>query len=168
MQIDDHVFLRWTIKSGNTCTGTRIEHSTGGTGFLKIGEISGICGSPDQPTTYEYIDSMPVPNRMNYYRLEMSLLGYSSPVIVEVIFLNDGGYSIQPNPVVSQSRLVFDNPDNEAFEFCLIDQQGRQVVNKFTNNNYVIIDRNLIRSGMYIFKILKDNSIRIKGKVVVM
>jgi hypothetical protein len=167
VQIDDHVFIRWTIKAGNTCSGTRIEHSSDGIAFRKIGEIPGICGSPDVSVTYDFTDSMPLPNRKNYYRLEMGVLGLSSPAMVEVVFLNEEGYSIQPNPVTGQSKFVFDNDGGEEHEFCLIDTYGRQVMAIITSEASIIIDRQLLAPGTYVFKLIHNGQVKAIGKLMV-
>ena len=167
VQIDDHVYLRWTISAGNTCSGPRIEHSSDGIAFKKIGEIPGVCGSPDVSVTYDFTDSVPLPNRRNYYRLEMGVLGLSSPAMVEVVFLNEDGYSVQPNPVTAQSRFVFENEDGEEHEFCLIDTYGRQVMNVITSDDHLTIDRQLLSPGTYVFKLILDGQVRAIGKLMV-
>jgi hypothetical protein len=167
-QQDDYVFLRWTIKGGNTCDGTLIKRSFDNTNFDVIGEISGICGSPDLPVTYDFTDSLPGKNRINYYRLELGQYGHTTAKSIEYIILNDEGYSIQPNPVASRSKIVFDNPDGEKIEFCLIDTQGKMVMNMFTTSNHVWIDRQGIPGGMYVFKLRNEQQVLTKGKIVVL
>ncbi|MDT8394492.1 MAG: T9SS type A sorting domain-containing protein [Bacteroidales bacterium] len=167
-QQGEYVYLRWTIKSGNTCDGTLIKRSTDNVYYDVIGEISGICGSPDQPVTYDFTDSLPQKNRTNYYRLELGQYGNTSAKAIDVITLNDDGYSIQPNPVASRSKIVFKNPDGEELEFCLIDARGRMVMNRFTTSGQVWIDRNDIPGGMYVFKLRKGETVMTKGKVLVL
>jgi hypothetical protein len=168
VQQDDDVFLRWTIKAGFTCDGTRIQWSEDGVSFEKVGEIPGVCGSPNQSVTYDFTDTVPQYNRMNYYRLDMGILGFSSNVFVEVIRLNEEGYSLNPNPVVDISTLLFNNPDNESHEVCLVNMNGELVYNEITNSNKVEIDRALLSSGTYIFKILKGNELKVRGKLIVL
>jgi len=167
IQQGETVYLRWTIEAGNTCEGTRIQHSTDGITYTETGEIPGVCGSPDQPVSYDYTDSVPVVNQYNYYRLEMGLLGYSSPLFVEVVILNDNGYTIQPNPVVNTSILRFDNPDSESHEVCLINSMGSVVFSIITTSDRVEIDSRFLASGTYIFKILNNNSLKARGKIIV-
>lgn len=167
VQQGENVFLRWTIKAGYTCDGTRIQRSESAAGFEKIGEIPGVCGSPDASITYDFRDTVPNYNKMSYYRLEMGVLGFSSPVFVEVIKLNDEGYSVNPNPVVDVSEILFDNPDNESHEVCLINTKGEIVYNVVTSSNRVQIERSLLPGGTYIFKILKGNELKARGKIVV-
>ena len=167
VQQGEEVFLRWTIEAGNTCQGTRIERSDDGLSFKEIGEIPGVCGSPNQPVSYEYADEEPLRNRTNYYRLEMGALGYTSVVAVDFVILNSEGYSLQPNPVTSTSKLLYENPDNENARICIFDSSGRQVMEYITKEDHIYIDRNLLESGNYIFKILINNSSRTVGKLIV-
>ena len=109
----------------------------------------------------------PVLNAKNYYRLEMGSLGNTRPVSVEVIILNEDGYSLQPNPVITTSRLVFKNDEAEEARVCIFDSMGRQVTEFLTRENHVIIHRNLLNSGNYVFKVLINNSVTALGKIVV-
>ncbi len=168
VQQDNNVFIRWTISAGNTCDGTRIERSDNGESFEKIGEIPGVCGSPDQSVTYDYTDTAASYNKVLYYRLEMGILGYSSPFSVEVIRLNEEGYSVNPNPVVNISTLIFDNPDNESHEIQILNIKGETVLNEVTTSDRVKIERNLLSAGAYIFKILKGNQLKARGKLIVL
>jgi len=165
VQQEDAIFLRWTISAGNTCDGTRIQRSVDGIIYEEIGEIPGVCGSPDQSITYDFTDTAPVRNRVNYYRLELGLLGLTSAEAVEFIILNNEGYSIQPNPVFDKSIFLFDNPDGEEHELCLTDMSGKVVMTMLTTSDRFIIDGNLLRAGNYIFKLRKDGVILKTGKI---
>lgn len=168
VQQGEEIYLRWTIKSGNTCDGTIIQRSTDSIYFEQIGEISGICGSPNQSITYDFTDMQPEKNSINYYRLELGQYGYTSKVAIDFIILNEDGYSLQPNPVSTRSKLVFENPDNNEVEFCLIDIQGRMAMNMFTTSNQFWIDASMIQSGTYIFKLMTEQKLLTKGKLVVL
>jgi hypothetical protein len=135
--------------------------------FEEIGEIPGVCGSPSQSISYDFIDETPFRNRTNYYRLEMGALGYTSVVAVDFIILNAEGYSLQPNPVTTTAQLLFFNPDNQDARICIFDSQGRQVMEFRTREDEITIDSNLLGSGNYVFKILIENSSRLVGKLVV-
>ncbi len=167
VQQGENVFLRWTIEAGNTCQGTRIERSGDGQSFEEIGEIPGVCGSPDQPISYEYTDKEPLRNSTNYYRLEMGFLGYTSVVAVDFIILNDEGYSLQPNPVTSTSKLLFDNPDGADARLYIYDSTGRQVMEYITNESHIYIDGNFFVSGFYAFRIIIGGSLKSVGKFIV-
>lgn len=167
VQQDDGIYLRWTIKAGNTCDGTRIQRFSEGIGYENIGEIPGVCGNPDVSVSYDFTDSNPEKNKTNLYRLEMGILGNSSPVAIEYLVLNDEGFSVQPNPVKGRSRLLFNNPDNVETTLLVADMSGKIVWQSETSNNYFFIDSNFLGSGMYMFTLKNDNSGYTKGKILV-
>jgi len=161
------VYLRWTIKEGNTCVGTRIQKSLDNQAYEFIGEISGVCGSPDKPASYEYYDSLPAIGKLNYYRLEMGPLGISDPISIDFILFNSKDYSVQPNPVVNSSKLYFKNPRNETHTILLLNQNGKLVSEFRTNSNFILIQKRNLSSGLYIFKILKEGVFISSGKILV-
>ncbi|MFC2107150.1 T9SS type A sorting domain-containing protein [Bacteroidota bacterium] len=162
------VYLRWTIKAGNTCVGTRIQKSLDNQSFDLMGEISGVCGSPDKPVSYEIYDSLPAIGKTNYYRLEMGPLGLSDPISIDFILFNSNGYSVQPNPLVNSSKLYFENPRNEIHTIYLINQNGKKASELRSNSNFILIQRNSLRSGLYIFKIMKEGVFISSGKLMVL
>lgn len=168
VQEDEQVYLRWTIKGGNTCDGTRIQRSADQLNYVEIGEISGICGSPDLPVTYDFTDSLPEKNRINYYRLELGQYGFTSPLAVELIILNDDGYALHPNPLSTRSKLSFANPGAETLRFTLVNIQGKTVLQQSTNSNQLWIEGGRLRSGVYVFKLRSETKLFARGKLVVL
>jgi hypothetical protein len=167
VQQEDEILLRWTIIAGNTCEDTYVERSLDGIQYERIGLISGVCGSPDQSVTYDFYDTMPAPNRINYYRLELGLYGYSQPQSTEYIVLNDQGYSIQPNPMADRTRIIFRNPMEEEFRFLLYDMSGKSVMDFTTYEDRITLYRQEFNSGVYVF-ILESKGSTIQGKFIVM
>ena len=98
VQVEETVFMRWTISAGNTCEDTHIERSSDGITYEQVGLIGGICGSPDEAITFEFTDSIPLVNRTLYYRLLLGYFGYTSPKVVEYRLYNDQGFLLAPNP----------------------------------------------------------------------
>lgn len=162
----DEVLIRWTITAGNTCEDTYIERSLDGISFERIGLISGVCGSPDQPVTYDFYDTMPAPNRINHYRLVLGLYGYTMPQSTEFIVLNDMGYSIQPNPMADKATIIFRNPIKEEFRFMVYDVSGKTVLDFTTTGDRVTVYRNELGSGVYVFA-LEGKDVYLQGKLVV-
>lgn len=167
VQQNEEVFLRWTISSGNTCDGTKIERSEDGISFYKIGEIPGVCGSPDKPITYDFTDMEPVKNRVNYYRLQLGFLGITSSKTVDFIMLGDEGYSIHPNPFSESAVFLFNNPDGEGYELSIFNDRGQLMINYITSENKIQLDRNSISAGTYIFRLSTAGTVVITGKFVV-
>lgn len=166
VQQDDEVLIRWTITAGNTCEDTYIERSLDGISFERIGLIGGVCGSPDQPITYDFYDTMPVPNRLNIYRLELGLYGYTLPQSAEFIVLNNMGYSLQPNPMGEKTTIIFQNPQEEQIRFFLYDMNGKTVMDFTTTRDRITLYRNKLGSGVYVFE-LDGKDVYLQGKLVV-
>jgi hypothetical protein len=166
VQQDDEVLIRWTITAGNTCEDTYIERSLDGISFERIGLISGVCGSPDQPITYDFYDTVPIPNRLNIYRLELGLYGYTLPQSAEFIVLNKFGYSLQPNPMGEKTTIIFQNPQEEQIRFFLYDMNGKTVMDFTTTRDRITLYRNELGSGVFVFA-LDGQDVYLQGKLVV-
>ncbi len=167
VQQDEEVYLRWTILSGNTCDGTRIERSEDGVSFYEIGEIPGVCGSPDKPITYDFTDTKPIKNRINYYRLQLGFLGITSSKTVDFIMLGDEGYSIHPNPFSESAIFLFNNPDGERYELSIFDDRGQLLISYITSENKIRLDGKSITAGTYIFRLSTAGTVVKTGKFVV-
>jgi hypothetical protein len=166
VQVDETVFLRWTITAGNTCEDTYVERSADGMSYERIGLIGGICGSPDQAMTYEFTDTLPLYNRVSYYRLELGFLGYSSPKQVEIIRYNDQGFFLGPNPFNDQARLAFVNEDGQEYRLLLSNSQGITIRELTTSDDEFIISGIGLASGLYIFRLFMEEKIIHSGKLI--
>ncbi len=166
IQRDDEILLRWTIRAGNTCEDTYVERSLDGEQFKRIGLIGGICGSPDNPITYEFYDTAPAPNRINYYRLELGYYGYTSPQQAEFIVLNEQGYSLQQNPMKDKTTIVFQNGTDDEYRFILHDMNGRRVMDFTTTSDRITLYRQELGSGLHIFTLEGKDKI-LRGKLIV-
>lgn len=167
VQLEETVFMRWTISAGNTCEDTHIERSADGISYERIGLIGGICGSPDQSVTYDFTDSVPLINRVSYYRLELGFYGYSSPQIVEIIKYNEQGFLLAPNPFSEYTRLAFENPLKKKYVLIIAEMQGKIVAEMSTTNDEFIIYRNNLSSGQYNFRIFESGKPAFEGKLVI-
>ena len=165
-QVDETVYMRWTITAGNTCDDTYIERSEDGVTFERIGVIGGICGSPDQAITYDFTDTLPLPNRISYYRLQLGFLGYSSPESLEFIRFNEENYFLGPNPFNDFTRIYFNNDENNESRLILYDINGRLIMEKTTSGQDFIIRREDIESGNYVFRLITGDHNTISGKII--
>lgn len=165
--VNETVFLRWTIRAGNTCQDTYVERSGDGITYERIGTIGGICGSPDQAMTYEFTDSLPMINRVLFYRIELGYYGYSSPKTVEISRYNEQGYLLAPNPFSDYSRLSFKNDDKEEYDLIIYDMQGKIVQKMITTGDEFIIPRLNLNSGLYFFRIFSRDQVLYNGKLLV-
>jgi hypothetical protein len=165
------VVLKWTMKPGNTCFGIGIYRSENKTDFEEIGIIGGVCGSPDQPVNYTFVDSFPIKNNPSYYRLVLGLLGESQ--ILEIIYydLEDKKAIIFPNPVTRYSSIIFKNEKEEESILYIYDAQGRfiykstlQKTKEFYLTNFF---DNFRAHGIYYFEIkTKESKTISKGSFV--
>ena len=69
-------------------------------------------------------------------------------------------FSIYPNPVLNQLTIKTPSEFNGAIE--IIDINGKRVYNQNWSSNLITIDVSMLNSGVYVLKILDDNSIIIK------
>lgn len=167
-QVEDKVLIRWTITAGNTCQDTYVERSEDGIAFDRIGLIGGICGSPEASITYDYYDTMPLLNRLNYYRLKLGQYGFTSVKAVKYLRFSEKGFFVAPNPMTDQTSILFDNPDNREHRLTIIDLQGRIVLEKVTNSNIFNIHRQQMPAGIYIYKVSLQEGPLFIGKLMVL
>jgi len=167
-QKEDVVKLQWTIKEGQTCNDINIERSGKHRNFDKIGEISGVCGSPEQSVTDRFTDSIPLKNRLNYYRLELGSQGYSTAVSVETRFFGDKSYIIQNNPGIDQMTILFSNVDSKNYTFRIFDTRGNFINEYSTTQNRLVLRVNGWAAGIYIFQAVTDTGTAFTGKFSVL
>ncbi len=163
----DKIYLRWTIRSGNTCEDTYIERATSHGDFKRIGIIGGICGSPNVPVTYSYTDTLPLPNQINSYRLNLGNIGYSSSKQLEFILLGNEGISIRPNPLVNNAVIYFENERKDLCEFRLSDMNGKTVKILSTHGNSLLLNREGLEAGVYFYIIRKNKHDSYRGKIII-
>jgi hypothetical protein len=166
VQVNETVFLRWTMSAGSTCEDTYVERSSDGISYERIGLIGGICGSPDQEITFEFTDSVPLSNRTSYYRLLLGYFGYTSPKIIEFVRYNDKGYFVGPNPFNDHTRIAFDNEDNQEFRLMLSDMQGRNVLEMNTTGNEFLIRKDDLNAGIYAVRLYEGMIIFSNFKII--
>ncbi len=126
--VDDAVRLSWTITRGNSCTGIRIQRSDQGQFFETIGEIDGVCGSPDADIPYVFQDTMPLLNQVNYYRLELGIQGFSQAIAVQYVALNAQGYLLTYDMTSRLASIFVDNTEGESVNFALYSIGGAKIM----------------------------------------
>jgi hypothetical protein len=161
--INHQVRLSWVIFGGSTCNGIIIERSTDGLIFEAIGEIAGICGSPDTDIPYTFFDEGPVANQINFYRLELGSQGYSTPVAINFVPLNNEGYNLRLDAGGSSVTIFFSNLNRSVADFGLFDVMGRGIYQNSTRESYVRVPLTSVPAGIYIFRIVTNES-RVSGK----
>ena len=155
----DEVRLSWVITGGNTCSGIRIQRSDDGQSFQTIGEIDGVCGSPDVDVPYVFIDENPAANLLNVYRLELGTQGYTEVRTVEYVPLNDKGYNLRYDMITRQATVYLENSLNNRIDFILFSITGSKVAEGFTNGNRIFLDLSPHAAQIYLLRISRKNSI---------
>ncbi len=174
----NRVILNWSIKQGNSCIGINILRSNDTINFKEIGNIQGICGSPDFEQRYTFVDDKPFPNQINYYKLELGFSGQTNPpMAVECISLGEQKTKVIPNPNNGFGTIYFDNPNNESVQILIHDSHGRYVDSYRTQSNQIIFDLTPDIIGLiafncndnfYNYTILSENNQKISsGRMVI-
>nr|MBS0036674.1 T9SS type A sorting domain-containing protein [Saprospiraceae bacterium] len=168
-EMEGKVHFRAVISEGNTCDGIRYLRSEDGVNFKQIGVVTGICGSPDFPVGYDFVDENPLQNTVNYYRVEFG--GYNTTEIYSVNIFNtaDRGYKVVPNPANWDVVIYFENPGDKSSSLVLFDERGQFLLE--TNNLGNTFELNLLpySAGAYFFVIKSEDMRRgeIKGTLII-
>ena len=163
-QQDESIQLSWTFGSGSQCNGTRVFRSIDGEVFQKIGEIPGICGASDTPVTYSFRDSAPLPNTVNYYRLELGNQGFSTMLGIEFFVPGKDGYSL----ITSQSgiEVLVNRPPARKGVAQIFDIRGNRVDEFEFSTRRISLMNNQGGSGTFIFRLIYENGAVLNGKFV--
>lgn len=161
------VLVRWVIKGGNQCNGTKVFRASDDLVFEQINHIPGICGSFTENETYSYFDSVPHSNQYNLYKLELGFQGFSQPI---TIFFEDFGrspYLILSDPAAQTTRILFSNDQKQNVSLELYDRVGKPVYSATGNDSDFEFSTAAWKPDIYIFRIFGANEIDISGKVYI-
>lgn len=147
---DNAVLLEWNSITEEENTLFFIEHSTNGTGFATVGQVS---GSGIEGFNYEFMHGDPGEG-LNYYRLKMiSASGKAvySPVRKIMFGNNNKLLNIYPNPAFAVANIMLDAEDGERLQVDLFDVAGRQLKQSLlvVRNQRVELKLEDINKGMY-------------------
>lgn len=161
------IVLDWEIIAGNTCNGTQIYRSDDNFTWEQIGEIPGICGSVVEPVPYQWTDNSPINNAINYYKLELGSVGFTSSVSISYIALGDAGYAIAPNPITATGNIFFRNSNGLEYTLIVTDLMGNLLIYKEgIRTDFVTIDRSGLEAGYYFFTLEQGGEVRYSGTMV--
>ena len=167
-KIGDSVLLKWTIKQGETCNGIQVERSSDNLNFQEVGNIPGVCGSPDFAQTFEFLDTNPVVNTTNYYRLVLGNTGYSEVRSIEVIALNEDGILVLPNPASESTTVYFKNDFNKLYTLKLFSSAAKLILEMEGSGQSFPVNTSILDAGVYVFRISQDGEqSEANGKIVV-
>ncbi len=165
-QLNQTVYLSFTIIAGQTCSGIRIERSSDSLNFYQIGEIAGTCGSVSTPVNYSYTDSFPIKNSDNYYRLAPGNADWSAVIKVYFNAHDKSDVLIIPNPLVTTANINYQNPLTKTVHWKIFDINGKMVNEGSTRDDSFTIDRKIFPSGYYFLHLTLDNNDFQKAKIV--
>lgn len=160
------VYLNWTIKGGKSCNGIRIYRSEDSTNFHQIGSIEGICGNIDFPQPYSFIDENPVENKINYYKIELGLEGFSSVLSLEIIGMGKSGSQVRPNPAKDHARVYFNNPKKNSSSLLLYNASGNVVQTQNSELDYFDLNFSGVDQGTYVYIILQKDKLITTGRII--
>lgn len=168
-EIDGKVYLTWTITTGNTCDGTKIMRSSDNMNFEVIGEITGVCGSTETATNYDFIDEDPIADQMSYYKLELGGFGESYTRSIEVINA-ENFLRIIPHPVIDWSFIYFNNDLYSQHFLMIYDTRGNMIYSETTTSDFFELQPGNIKPGIYFFYIYDqfENKIRVSSQLVIL
>jgi hypothetical protein len=158
-EFNGKVFLTWSVKQGNTCNGISIQHATNTLNYNQIGTIEGICGSTAETIAYQFTDDSPSVNQTNHYRLSLGGIGFSYAVNLDVIDTGSETYIVAPNPVSSESQLIFDNENQENVTITFFNERGGVVHEESSSEQSITIDREKFKQGVYFFVLKSDGAL---------
>ncbi len=125
LQHGNNIELNIVIAGGNTCNGITILRSTDAVLFSPIGDIAGICGSSTEDVFYSFTDFAPVPNAINYYRLDLITLGYTSIINIHFVFFGANEILLYPNPITESASVYLQTTNADLSSFRINDRSGR-------------------------------------------
>jgi hypothetical protein len=161
------ILLKWTIKGGSRCEGTRIFRAEGDGPFALIGSIEGICGGTDFNETYTYHDTLPASNRENHYRLEMGDLGFTETVTLFYDDFGPSGHARLTDPHTGTVTLLVSNARNVQLTVQLVDMNGRVAVQQQTVSNALVLDTAHLPRGVYVYRISGEGVNPVTGRLAV-
>lgn len=166
-QNGDHVELRWTFNSGETCNGTHVKHGTDPAEMKLIHYVPGICGAPDHEVSYSYIHKNAAKNDTNYYSLVLGTRGNSSTINIYVDAV-DNGFIIQGQPLNDYAEILLSQKYQQGAEIIIFDVKGKKKYQKSIKTREIRIYREELNSGMHIIIVRYKNGKSFKRKLMVL
>lgn len=165
-QQDDQLILRWTFRGGSLCDGTRIERSEDGLRFSEVGEIPGICGSPDNAITFTFIDSFPLPNAVNHYRLELGNYGFTTTLAVEFIKSGENGFVVHTT-THGQTDILFQNSPGRKGVAIIYSSAGKKLSEEDFTGQRLSFLQGRFPSGVYLLILVFSDNTSLSGNFIV-
>jgi hypothetical protein len=159
------VNLKWVIKGGQQCQGTRVYRADESLVFEQINHVEGICGSFTEDETYTYFDNSPKPNAYNYYRLEMGFQGVTDTVVVFFEDFGSDNHLLISSSELNEYTILFSNDLNREATLHVYDVSGKLMHQDSEIGNDFVIEPTGWRAGIYVFRISGVAETDITGKL---
>lgn len=159
------ILLRWVIKGGNQCEGTKLFRSDDSFQFQQIKHIPGICGSFTENETYSFFDSVPIPNIYNHYKLELGFQGFTDTISAFFEDFGRANHVVLTDHQTNSYRILFSNDQKSEALLQVFDQMGNELYSATGTNSDFSIQPSGWKSGVYIFRITGVPETGIQGKI---
>lgn len=145
------VELKLVISGGESCNGIKIFRGFDSTNVEHIGTIPGICGGTGNPTPFFYTDSSPIKNKPVYYRAELGIQGFTTPISFTYLeFKNE--LKAYPNPVQLACFINLDLSAQEKATISIYNLNGLLVKELTTSFKQTSIPVYELDDGIYIIR----------------
>ena len=105
-------------------------------------------------------------NSMNGQK-DIVTIKYDSPLSVEELNHSNFTLTTFPNPFHESTRIEFNNSSNDNYLIEIFNLTGKKLSSLKFNSSEIIIERNNLANGTYIFTFQKENDVVQKGKIIV-
>lgn len=157
-QVEHSVKIDLILSKGNTCEGIYYYRSLDGENFKLIGQVNGTCGSPYYPVGYEFYDSDPHLNQVNYYAVDFGGFGLSRTHKIMVWDGRSNQTRVVPNPIRDHAIIFFPNPNEQHHHLKIFNGMGVPVLEHFTNTDQFEIETDVLPAGQYHYIIQSGES----------
>jgi uncharacterized repeat protein (TIGR01451 family) len=73
---------------------------------------------------------------------------------------------VAPNPMSDYTRITLNNSQADNFRFRVIDITGRMVSDESSTGNTLLLNRNSLSSGLYVYQVVQKNEVVATGKLI--
>ncbi len=151
--------INWTVGAGLTCQLVVVQRSVDSVNYRDVYVYPSICGSTSTDEKYTWIDANPIKYSLNFYRLKIESVDFTS---IEFVDNNSrieaGKLNVYPNPTQGITEFWFENEDNGNFRFQVYSSNGR-IIYEADNlkDNLFTFDASFLDSGYYTVLILNED-----------
>lgn len=147
------ILLQWVTQKGFTCEDLVVEYSTDTINWKEIHKIPVICGSEQERKEYSYIFDHAIPDKVNYFRIDLGVFWFSDILKVSPVI---SGIAVVPNPVTENTNIHFSNQfrENVRIEFTQMDGKVLIYKDKGPVNEFSLRRHFNPGYGFYILKLM--------------